>query len=66
MFDRYPHEMVGHGVASQYQNPELSVNLSKPSYAVRKEIAQLRTITHQVNNAVNGRAADYLDTGKLN
>lgn len=58
----YPHEMVGHGVASQSQNPELSVNLSKPSYAVRREIAQLRTITHQVNNAVNGRAADYLDT----
>lgn len=61
---RYPYEPVAQGIAEQFHNPEVDVDITRPNFNVRKQIAKLRTITQQLKNAVAGRDADWIDSGK--
>ncbi|XP_077413687.1 glypican-1b isoform X2 [Vanacampus margaritifer] len=59
---RYLPEVIGDGLASQINNPEVEIDITKPDMAIRQQIMQLKIMTHRLKNALNGNDVDFQDT----
>ncbi|XP_072220772.1 glypican-1-like [Leuresthes tenuis] len=58
---RYLPEVMGDGLASQINNPELEIDITKPDMIIRQQIMQLRMIIHRLTKAFNGQDLDFQD-----
>ncbi|XP_041942509.1 glypican-1-like [Alosa sapidissima] len=59
---RYLPEMMGDGLASQINNPEVEIDITKPDMTIRQQIMQLKIMTNRLKNALNGNDVDFQDT----
>ncbi|XP_012732003.2 glypican-1 isoform X1 [Fundulus heteroclitus] len=59
---RYLPEVIGDGLASQINNPEVEVDITKPDMKIRQQIMPLKIMTHRLKNALNGKDMDFQDT----
>ncbi|XP_054614598.1 glypican-1b [Dunckerocampus dactyliophorus] len=59
---RYLPEVIGDGLASQINNPEVEIDITKPDMTIRQQIMQLKIMTHRLKNALNGNDVDFQDT----
>ncbi|XP_041848831.1 glypican-1-like [Melanotaenia boesemani] len=59
---RYLPEVMGDGIASQINNPEVEVDITKPDKTIRQQILQLKVMINRLKNALNGRDVDFQDT----
>ncbi|XP_058489657.1 glypican-1-like [Solea solea] len=59
---RYLPEVMGDGLASQINNPEVEIDITKPDMTIRQQIMQLKIMTHRLKNAYNGQDVDFQDT----
>ncbi|XP_028987313.1 glypican-1b [Betta splendens] len=59
---RYLPEVMGDGLASQINNPEVDIDITKPDITIRQQIMQLKIMTHRLKNALNGQDVDFQDT----
>ncbi|XP_017288033.1 glypican-1b [Kryptolebias marmoratus] len=59
---RYLPEVIGDGLASQINNPEVDIDITKPDMLIRRQIMQLKIMTHHLKNALNGFDVDFQDT----
>lgn len=59
---RYLPEVMGDGLASQINNPEVDIDITKPDMTIRQQIMQLKIMTHRLKNALNGQDVDFQDT----
>ncbi|KAK7945675.1 hypothetical protein WMY93_001403 [Mugilogobius chulae] len=59
---RYLPEVMGDGLASQINNPEVEIDITKPDMVIRQQIMQLKIMTHRLKNALNGNDVDFQDT----
>ncbi|XP_070701202.1 glypican-1b [Pempheris klunzingeri] len=59
---RYLPEVMGDGLASQINNPEVEIDITKPDMTIRQQIMQLKIMTHRLKNAFNGQDVDFQDT----
>ncbi|KAK5607008.1 hypothetical protein CRENBAI_010282 [Crenichthys baileyi] len=59
---RYLPEVIGDGLASQINNPEVEIDITKPDMKIRQQIMQLKIMTHRLKNALNGQDVDFQDT----
>ncbi|XP_020778055.1 glypican-1b [Boleophthalmus pectinirostris] len=59
---RYLPEVMGDGLASQINNPEVEMDITKPDMVIRQQIMQLKIMTHRLKNALNGNDVDFQDT----
>jgi len=55
--------VVGDGLATQYNNPELKVDINATHSVAEKELQKLRLITNELRRAYNGAEVEFLDTG---
>lgn len=60
---RYLPEVMGDGLASQINNPEVEVDITKPDMAIRQQIMQLKIMTNRLRGAYNGDDVDFQDAG---
>ncbi|XP_051985223.1 glypican-1-like [Xyrauchen texanus] len=60
--DRYLPDVMGDGLASQINNPEVETDITKPDMTVRKQIMQLRIMINRLKFAINGNDVDFQDT----
>lgn len=61
---RYLPEVMGDGLASQINNPEVEIDITKPDMTIRQQIMQLKIMTHRLKNALNGNDVDFQDTSE--
>ncbi|XP_028650645.1 glypican-1-like [Erpetoichthys calabaricus] len=59
---RYLPEVMGDGLASQINNPEVDVDITKPDMTIRQQIMQLKIMTSRLKNAYDGNDVDFQDT----
>ncbi|XP_037537598.1 glypican-1b [Nematolebias whitei] len=59
---RYLPDVMGDGLASQINNPEVEIDITKPDMMIRRQIMQLKIMTHRLKNALNGYDVDFQDT----
>ncbi|XP_059200184.1 glypican-1b [Centropristis striata] len=59
---RYLPEVMGDGLASQINNPEVEIDITKPDMTIRQQIMQLKIMMHRLRNALNGQDVDFQDT----
>ncbi|KAM6948466.1 glypican-1b [Aplochiton taeniatus] len=59
---RYLPEVMGDGLASQINNPEVEIDITKPDMTIRQQIMQLKIMTNRLKNALNGNDVDFQDT----
>ncbi|XP_067109759.1 glypican-1-like [Osmerus mordax] len=59
---RYLPEMMGDGLASQINNPEVDIDITKPHMRVRQQIMELKMMTNRVKSAINGNDVEFQDT----
>ncbi|KAM9844704.1 glypican-1b isoform 1-T2 [Aulostomus maculatus] len=59
---RYLPDVIGDGLASQINNPEVDIDITKPDMTIRQQIMQLKIMTHRLKNALNGNDVDFQDT----
>ncbi|KAH0623984.1 hypothetical protein JD844_007220, partial [Phrynosoma platyrhinos] len=59
---RYLPDVMGDGLASQINNPEVDVDVTKPDMTIRQQIMQLKIMTSRLRNAYNGNDVDFQDT----
>ncbi|XP_012994675.1 glypican-1 isoform X2 [Esox lucius] len=59
---RYLPEVMGDGLASQINNPEVEIDITKPDMTIRQQIMQLKIMTNRIKNAFNGNDVDFQDT----
>lgn len=59
---RYLPEVMGDGLASQINNPEVEIDITKPDMTVRQQIMRLKIMTHLLRNALNGQDVDFQDS----
>ena len=55
---------MGDGLASQINNPEVEIDITKPDMTIRQQIMQLKIMTHRLKNALNGQDVDFQDTSE--
>lgn len=55
---------MGDGLASQINNPEVEIDITKPDMTVRKQIMQLKIMINRLKYAINGNDVDFQDTSK--
>ncbi|XP_056148640.1 glypican-1-like [Lampris incognitus] len=58
---RYLPEVMGDGLASQINNPEVEIDITKPDMTIRQQIMQLKIMTHRLKSALNGNDIDFQD-----
>uniref|UniRef100_A0A8B9T7B0 Glypican 4 n=1 Tax=Anas platyrhynchos TaxID=8839 RepID=A0A8B9T7B0_ANAPL len=51
---RYDFAVTGNGLASQVNNPEVEVDITKPDMVIRRQIMALRVMTNKLKNACRG------------
>nr|XP_060623924.1 glypican-1 [Anolis sagrei ordinatus] len=59
---KYLPDVMGDGLASQINNPEVDVDVTKPDMTIRQQIMQLKIMTSRLRNAYNGNDVDFQDT----
>ncbi|XP_048845169.1 glypican-1-like [Brienomyrus brachyistius] len=59
---RYLPEVMGDGLASQINNPEVDIDITKPDMTIRQQIMQLKITTNRLRNAFDGNDVDFQDT----
>lgn len=64
MFGRYLPEIIGDGLTSQINNPEVEIDITRPDMTIRQQIMQLRIMTLRLKKALNGQDIDFLDTSE--
>lgn len=52
------------GLASQINNPEVEIDITKPDMTIRQQIMQLKIMTHRLKNALNGQDVEFQDTSE--
>ena len=62
---RYQPEVMKDGVIAQNSNPEVDVDVRKPSSVINQQILQLKLITNKLASAYRGIDVDWIDTGKM-
>jgi len=55
---------MGDGLASQINNPEVEIDITKPDMTIRQQIMQLKIMTHRLRNALNGQDVDFQDASE--
>lgn len=58
---RYDFAVTGNGLASQVNNPEVEVDITKPDMVIRQQIMALRVMTNKLKNAYSGNDVDFID-----
>ncbi|KAM4663946.1 glypican-4 [Discoglossus pictus] len=58
---RYLYAVMGNGLASQNNNPEVEVDITKPDIVIRQQIMTLRSMTIKMKNAYNGNDVYFID-----
>lgn len=58
---RYEFAVTGNGLASQVNNPEVEVDITKPDMVIRRQIMALRVMTNKLKNAYSGNDVDFID-----
>ncbi|XP_072357640.1 glypican-6-like [Scyliorhinus torazame] len=61
---RYIFSVMGNGLASQLNNPDVKVDITKPDMVIRRQIMVLRTMTNKVKNAYHGNDVTSHDTSE--
>jgi hypothetical protein len=61
---RYELQIAGDGISNQQTNPEVTVDVSRPSSLLNEQMFALKTITSKLKNAYNGQDVEWIDTGK--
>lgn len=61
---RYLPEVIGDGLTSQINNPEVEIDITRPDMTIRQQIMQLRVTTLRLKKALNGQDIDFLDTSE--
>ncbi|XP_062869404.1 glypican-1 [Trichomycterus rosablanca] len=59
---RYLPELMGDGLASQINNPEVNIDITKPDMTIRQQIMQLKIMSNKLKNALDGSDVDFQDT----
>ena len=59
VYFRYLSAVMGDGVASQSNNPEVLLDASRPNSLVNEQIFSLRLITNKLENAYNGMDVEW-------
>ncbi|XP_059399797.1 glypican-1-like [Carassius carassius] len=60
--DRYLQEVVGNGLANQFENPEVEIDITMPDRTIRQQIMLLKIMSNRLKNALNGNDVDFQDT----
>ncbi|XP_026091559.1 glypican-1-like [Carassius auratus] len=60
--DRYLQEVVGDGLAYQFDNPEVEIDITMPDRTIRQQIMLLKIMSNRLKNALNGNDVDFQDT----
>ncbi|XP_032827764.2 glypican-6-like isoform X1 [Petromyzon marinus] len=63
MRGRYLPDVMMDGLANQINNPEVEVDITRPSALVRQHIMALRVATNRLRNAYSGNDVDFQDNG---
>uniref|UniRef100_A0A803JXV1 Glypican 4 n=1 Tax=Xenopus tropicalis TaxID=8364 RepID=A0A803JXV1_XENTR len=58
---RYLYSVIGNGLASQANNPDVQVDITKPDMVIRQQIMALRIMTNKMKNAYNGNDVNFID-----
>ncbi|XP_026179553.1 glypican-1-like [Mastacembelus armatus] len=58
---RYLPEVMGDGLASQINNPEVELDITKPDMTIRQQIMQLKIMSNRLKNALDGNDVDFQD-----
>ncbi|XP_053329426.1 glypican-4 [Spea bombifrons] len=58
---RYLYAVMGNGLASQLNNPDVEVDITKPDMVIRQQIMALRIMTNKMRNAYNGNDVNFID-----
>uniref|UniRef100_A0A4W4DPS7 Glypican-1 n=1 Tax=Electrophorus electricus TaxID=8005 RepID=A0A4W4DPS7_ELEEL len=61
---RYLPELIRDGLASQINNPEVEIDITKPDMTIRQQIMQLKIMTSRLRNALKGNDVDFQDTSE--
>lgn len=61
---RYLPEVIGDGLTSQINNPEVEIDITRPDMTIRQQIMQLRITTLRLKKALNGQDIDFLDASE--
>lgn len=55
---------MGDGLASQINNPEVEIDITKPDMIIRQQIMQLKIMTSRMKNAITGNDVDFQDASE--
>nr|CAD7603421.1 unnamed protein product [Timema genevievae] len=58
---RYEPHIAGDGLMNQNSNPEVPVDVNRPSTLLNEQLFTLRTITSKLKNAYNGQDVEWID-----
>ncbi|PSN32123.1 Glypican-6 [Blattella germanica] len=58
---RYELQIAGDGISNQQTNPEVSVDVHRPSSLLNEQMFALKTITSKLRNAYNGLDVEWID-----
>jgi uncharacterized alpha/beta hydrolase family protein len=61
---RYELQITGDGISNQQANPEVTVDVNRPSSLLNEQMFALKTITSKLKNAYNGQDVEWIDIGK--
>jgi len=62
---RYELQITGDGISNQQTNPEVIVDINRPSSLLNEQMFALKTITSKLKNAYNGLDVEWIDIGEL-
>ncbi|XP_069678727.1 uncharacterized protein dlp [Periplaneta americana] len=58
---RYELQITGDGISNQQANPEVVVDVNRPSSLLNEQMYALKTITSKLKNAYNGLDVEWID-----
>ncbi|XP_021938701.1 glypican-6 isoform X2 [Zootermopsis nevadensis] len=58
---RYELQIAGDGISNQQTNPEVAVDVNRPSSLLNEQMFALKTITSKLKNAYNGLDVEWID-----
>ncbi len=64
VFSRYVPEVLKDGLTNQVNNPEVSVDISRPDTLIRQQIMALKVMTNKLKNAYDGNDIYFQDSSK--
>ncbi|XP_015237351.1 PREDICTED: glypican-1-like [Cyprinodon variegatus] len=61
---RYLPGVMGDGLASQINNPEVELDITKPIMKIRQQIMQLKIMSNRLKDALEGNDVDFQDASE--